>query len=137
MSAVDVIAADVRGWYGDYLTAFTRLARGENSDLESLLQYYAVPSTIISDNHYLAFADRSALLGYWGTLIGQLRQTKYARSDVQRLDVRSLNPRAALIEGTFSRHDSAGNEIERFGTVYLAAKTDQGWRFVTVALTSP
>jgi hypothetical protein len=39
------------------------------------------------------------------------------------------------VEGAFSRHDRAGNELERFGTTYLVAKTDEGWRFTSIIFT--
>jgi hypothetical protein len=137
MSTRDTISADVRAWYDGYANTFTSLARGESSDLEAWLEFFAIPSTVILDNRYLAFTDGSTLRSFWGALIDQLRRANYPRSDIHRLDVRPLNPRAALIEGMFTRHDGTGKEFARFDAVYLAAKTDGGWRFTAVVLTQP
>jgi hypothetical protein len=136
MSTLDAIAVDVRAWYDRYFDAFTGLAAGERDDLDAILAYFGVPLVILTQDRYLVLPTREAVLSTAQALIEQLRRADYAGSTVHRLDVRSLNARAAFIDGAFSRHDRAGNELERFGTVYLAAKTDEGWRFATIVFTA-
>ncbi|SOE06472.1 hypothetical protein SAMN06272765_7286 [Streptomyces sp. Ag109_G2-15] len=41
-----------------------------------------------------------------------------------------LNERAAQIEVTWARQDSQGREFQRVRVLYLAARTDAGWRTV-------
>ncbi len=137
MPALDAIASEVREWFGAYLDTFRGLAAGERADLESILGFYGVPLVIVADGRYVALPDRAAVVGVAQTMVDQLRRMGYAGSTVHRLDVRPLNARAAFIEGAFSRHDRGGTELERVGTAYLAAKTDDGWRFTSIILTAP
>ncbi|MBW3634812.1 MAG: hypothetical protein KY456_17470 [Chloroflexi bacterium] len=137
MPALDAIATEVRAWYGGYLDTFTSLAAGERTDLESVMGFYGVPLVIVTEGRYLALPTRDAVLSTAKSLIDGLLQANYAGSTVHRLDIRPLNARAAFIEGVFSRHDGAGNELERFGTAYLVAKSDEGWRFISIVVTAP
>lgn len=137
MPTLDAFAADIRAWYDRYLDAFTGLAAGGRDDLDALLEYFGVPLVILTEDRYVALPTRDAVRSTAQALIDRLRQANYAASTVHRLDVRPLNARAAFIDGAFSRHDRAGNELERFGTVYLAAKTDEGWRFTSIVFTLP
>jgi NTF2-like protein (DUF6841) len=131
----DAVSAEVRAWYDGYVATFAGLARGESADLEPLVDFCAIPLTVIMDNRYLAIADRSAARSLLGNQVEQLRRAKYARTVIHRLEVRALNERAALIEGAFSRHDDQGNEFARLGAAYLAARTDGGWRFAALIIT--
>jgi hypothetical protein len=137
MPTRDSIAADVRAWYDRYVATFTGLAAGERTDLDALLDYFGVPLVIITEDRYLTLPTQDAVLSSARALIDPLRQANYGGSTVHHLDIRPLNARAALIAGEFSRHDRTGAELERVGAAYLAAKTDDGWRFTTLIATSP
>ena len=137
MPTLDAIAADVRAWYDRYLDAFTGLAAGERNDFGALLAFFGVPLVILTEDRYVALPTREAVLATAHSLIDQLRQANYAGSTVHNLDVRPLNARAAVIDGVFSRHDREGNELEHFGTTYLVARTDTGWRFASIVITAP
>jgi hypothetical protein len=117
MPALAATAADVRDWFGGDLGTFTSLVAGERSDLESILAFFGVPLVIVTDDRYLPLSTGDAVLGTANTLIDQLLQANYAGSTVHRLDMRSLNARAALVDGELSRHDRRGDELARFGTV--------------------
>jgi hypothetical protein len=134
---LDSITADVRAWYDRYVATFTALAAGERTDLYALLDYFGVPLVIITEDRYLALPSHEAVLSTARALIDPLRQANYAGSTVHRLAIRPINARAALIDGKFSRHDRAGAELERVGATYLAAKTDDGWRFIALIATTP
>jgi hypothetical protein len=116
---------------------FTRLAANEFTDVEVLLAYFGVPLVIITTDRYLALPTREAVLTTAQTLIDQLRHANYASSIVHRLEIHPLNARAALVDGSFSRYDRHGNELERFGTTYLVANTGDGWRFTSIVFTTP
>ena len=133
---IAAITDDVRTWYDRYLDTFTRLAANEFTDVEVLLAYFGVPLVIITTDRYLALPTREAVLTTAQTLIDQLRRANYASSTIHRLEVHPLNARAAFINGVVSRHDRAGNELERFGAAYLAANTDEGWRFTSIVFTT-
>ena len=137
MSDPGAVEAEVRAWYDGYFQAFARLARGESSDLDALADLCAIPTTLVTDDRCLTIVDRAGLLRVLGAQIEQLRGAGYARSDTHRLEVRALNARAALIEGTFSRHDGQGREYARVGAAYLVSRTDAGWRFTALIITPP
>ena len=51
-----------------------------------------------------------------------------------------LNAIAPASEGLWARTSvppREGNALERFGTVYVVAKTDGGWRFTSLVFTAP
>ena len=135
MPALDAVASDVRAWFEEYLATFRQLGGGERADLESILGFYGVPLEVVTDGRHVALADRAAVLGMTKNLIDQLIGAGYAGGPVHRLDVRPLNARAALVEGTFSRVDRSGAEFERVGAAYFAVKTDEGWRIRSIVLT--
>ena len=137
MPALDAVAAEVREWYGGYLDTFKGLAACERTDLDAILSFYGVPLVIVADTRYLALPDRDAVLATANALIDHLRQANYTSTTIHRLDVRPLNARAALIEVVAARHDREGDEFERLGAAYLAAKTDEGWRFASLIATAP
>ncbi|WP_373560438.1 hypothetical protein [Streptomyces sp. Ag109_G2-15] len=59
-----------------------------------------------------------------------LRDADYGGSKALDPVVRVLNERAAQIEVTWARQDSQGREFQRVRVLYLAARTDAGWRTV-------
>jgi hypothetical protein len=137
MSVLDAIAGDVRAWYDRYLKTFTSQAAGESTNVDALLEYFGAPLVFISEDRYLGLPSHDAVLSTAQTLIDELRRANCAGSTVHRLDIRPLNVRAAFIEGVFSRYDRTGNEIGRFGTAYLVARTEEGWRFTSIVFTRP
>jgi hypothetical protein len=46
--------ADAGAWFNDYLSAFAALGRGELDDPRLLLDYYAVPLLLTTDDAALA-----------------------------------------------------------------------------------
>ena len=136
MPALNEIAGGVRAWYDRYLDTFTSLATRERLDVEALLDSFGVPLVIITEDRYLALPTRDAVLSTAESLIEQLRRANYAGSTIHRLDMRLLNAHAAFVDGVFSRHDRAGNELERFGTAYLVTRIEEEWRFTSIVFTA-
>lgn len=48
-----------------------------------------------------------------------------------------VTPRAALIQGVYSRYDRRGTEFGRFGATDLLGKTDDSWQIIAVIRTQP
>jgi NTF2-like protein (DUF6841) len=122
----DAIVAEVRAWFDGYLQTFARLARGESSDLNTVADLCSTPTTFVTDDSSVTAADREALVRVLGGQVEQLRRMGHARIDIHRLDVRALNARAALIEGTVSRYDRDGREYARLGGAYLEGRPRKG-----------
>lgn len=134
MSAQDSVEGEVRGWYSAYFDTFVSLATGERVELESLLDFYGVPMTVVSDGGYRVLPTREAVLGFARDAIDPLLRAGYAGTQLLRLDIRPLDSYAAFIEGLFSRRDRHGKEIDHAGAAYLAVKTGMGWRVASFVL---
>ncbi|MGH2352454.1 MAG: DUF6841 family protein [Chloroflexota bacterium] len=137
MTDPGTLVAEGRAWYDGYFQVFTRLGRGERSDLDALADLFATPTTLVTDDRCLTIAARAVLLRVLGDQVAQLRRAGYARRDTHRLEGRARNARAALIEGTCSRHDGQGREDARLGAAYLVIRTEAGWRFAALIVTPP
>jgi hypothetical protein len=138
MAALDTIEIEVRQWYDAYVATFVSLAVGQRTDLDSLLDFYGVPLQVVTDDGYQTLPTRDAVLSFARSTIESLARANYGGSTLQRVDIRPLNARTAFIEGVFSRHDLQGNEFDRAGAAYLAARTNQGWRVTSfVPRTTP
>lgn len=113
------------------------MARGETSDLGPVADLCATPTILVTDDRCVGLADRADLLRFWGELVEEQRRMEWARTDIHHLEIRALNARSALIEGTFSRHDGQGREYARLGSAYLVIKTEIGWQFAVLMITPP
>jgi hypothetical protein len=136
MATLDAATSELRTWYNTYVAAFTSLAAGTRDDRDTLLEFYGAPVVIVTDTSYAELLDHAAVKTFFGTQIDQLRAANYASSTLHSLTVRPLNARAALFDAVVSRQDRAGQELSRFGAVYLAAKTADGWRFTALVITA-
>lgn len=134
MTAQNGVEGEVRGWYSAYFDAFVHLATGERDDLESLLDFYGVPMTVVSDGGYRVLATREAVLDFAHDAIDPLLRAGYAGTELLRLDIRPLDSSAAFLEGLFSRRNRDGKEIDHAGAAYLAVKTGVGWRVASFVL---
>jgi hypothetical protein len=68
--------------------------------------------------------------------VNSLRQAEYDRTVINRLDVRLLNARAAIIDVDVSRRSTSGDEVAGFGAIEIASRTDDGWR-ISAVITTP
>src|SRR5438067_1290682 len=121
MAALDAVASEVRDWYGKYVAVFTSLATGQRSDLDTLTEFFALPSTSSDDKVYVVAPDRATMKATMGVQIEHLRQVNYAGSTIHSLDIRPLSTRAAVIEGVLTRLDREGQVLARLRAIYLAA----------------
>jgi hypothetical protein len=135
MSALDAVATEVRVLYDTYMAVVVPLFAGESTDLDPLLALIAAPTTIVLPDTYLVLPNQAALARFFAAQIDRLRQVHYASTTIHHLDVRPLNARAAYIEGVFSRYSREGQELARFGTVYLVVKPANRWQFSSLIMT--
>ena len=135
MAALDAASDEARALYDTYLSTVVPLFAGESTDLTPLVALFAAPTTAVLPDACLVLPDGAALARFFAAQIAQLREAGYASTTVHRLDVRPLNPRAAWIEGVFSRHARDGRELARFGTAYLVVKPAERWQFAALVIT--
>lgn len=136
MSALDGVSTGARALYETYLATVVPLFSGESTDLAPLIALCAVPMTVVLPDACRVLPDEAALARFFAAQIDQLRRVRYANTTVHRLEVRPLNPRAAWVEGVFSRHTREGQGLARFGTVYLVVKPTDRWQFSSLIITA-
>jgi hypothetical protein len=125
----------VRAWFARLNDTFGAVVRGEQAEMEPLLDFYAVPVTMTSDDEHQVLVDSASIRGYLNGAVDSLRQADYDRTLINRLDVRLLNARAAIIDVDVSRLSTSGDEVAGFGSFEIASRTDDGWRISAVIAT--
>ena len=76
--------ADAGAWLDDYLSAFAALGRGELDDPRLLLDYYAVPLLLTTDDAALALTTENDVVDAVRRQIAGLRDAGYDRSETIR-----------------------------------------------------
>jgi hypothetical protein len=112
-------AADAVTWFDDYLSAFAAFGRGEVDEPRLLLDYYAVPLLLTTDDAVVALTTEDEVINAVRGQIGGLRDAGYHRSEVLTSELSVLNARTALYAAEFSRRRADGSEIGRLAATYL------------------
>lgn len=133
---LSAVEADARAWFDEYVTTFIGLAAAGRTDPAPLLDYFAVPITMTTDGAHTVLTSGAALVAGLTHELQTLREAGYGGSEALDLEVRALNERSALIEVTWARSDGSGREFQRVRVLYLAARTDDGWRTTASAILS-
>jgi hypothetical protein len=120
--------ADAGAWLDDYLSAFAALGRGELDDPRLLLDYYAVPLLLTTDDAALALTTEDDVVDAVRRQIAGLRDAGYDRSETIRSELSVLNARTALYAAEFSRRRADGSEIGRLAATYLITIGTRGRR---------
>ena len=120
--------ADAGAWLDDYLSAFAALGRGELDDPRLLLDYYAVPLLLTTDDAALALTTEDDVVDAVRRQIAGLRDAGYDRSQTIRSELSVLNARAALYAAEFSWRRADGSEIGRLAATYLITVGTRGRR---------
>jgi hypothetical protein len=127
---------EVRRWFGEYLDVFAACGRGER-DTASLLEYYAVPLLITTDDGFFGLTTDDQVVAAVQPQIDGMRAANFDHSDVVDSDITVLNATSALYRATFSRQRSDGGEIGRFTATYLVTDGAEGRRISVLAVHSP
>lgn len=93
--------------------------RGELDDPRLLLDYYAVPLLLTTDDAVVAFTTDDEAINAVRGQIGGLRDAGYHRSEVLASELSVLNARTAVYAAEFSRRRADGREIGRLAATYL------------------
>jgi hypothetical protein len=120
--------ADFGAWFDDYLNAFAALGRGEVDDPRSVLDYYAVPLLLTTDDAALALTTEAEVVAALRRQIVGLRNAGYDRSETITSELSVLNARTALYAAEYSRRRADGSEIGRLAATYLITVGTRGRR---------
>ena len=115
-------------WFDDYLSAFGGLGRGELDDPRLLLDYYAVPLLLTTDDAALALTTEDDVVDAVRRQIAGLRDAGYDRSQTIRSELSVLNASTAMYAADFSRRRADGSEIGRLAATYLITVGTRGRR---------
>jgi hypothetical protein len=118
----------IRAWFDEYLRAFAACGRGESEDARVLLQYYAVPLLLSTDEAALALTTVDEVLSAAAWQIEGMRAANYDRSETLKSDLVALNATSALHTADFSRRRRDGSEIGRLRATYLITDGGNGRR---------
>lgn len=114
--AVD--SASVSRWFDDYVEVFAAAVRGERP-VSELLDCYAVPLTLTTDEGAVSLSTRDQLAAVIQGQVDGLRAQRYHHTTLSTAEVTVLNGSSALYRGSFVRHDVDGAELGRVAVTYL------------------
>lgn len=126
--------AVLSAWFDQYLTTFAALARGDSDDTDELLQYYALPLLVTTNDAAQVLSTAEDVTDFARRQAERLRAVNYDHSTMLGGAVRPLNASTALYETTFARERADGSEIARLGVTYLIAEADEGLRIFVLAV---
>lgn len=124
----------IRAWFDEYLRAFTACGRGESEDARVLLQYYAVPLLLSTDQNALVLTSTDEVLDTAAREIERMRAANYDRSETLRSDIVALNATTALHTAAFSRRRKDDSEIVRLTATYLIVDGADGRRIAALVV---
>jgi hypothetical protein len=128
-----VDSSQVSRWFDEYLEAFAACGRGE-TDVGSLLAYYAVPLLVTTDGGFFPLTSDDEVTAVIQQQADDMRTAGYARTETLGSEVTVLNSASALYRGTFSRQRSDGGEIGRLTATYLVTDGAAGRRISVLAV---
>ena len=136
LSFATMDGSEVSRWFDGYLAAFAACGRGE-SETDALLAYYGVPLLITTADGVFALASGAEVVAVVQRQIDGMRAAGYARSEILASEVKVVNAKSALYEGTFSYRRSDGGEISRLAVTYLITVGAAGRRISVLAVHAP
>jgi hypothetical protein len=108
----------VQRWFDDYLEVFAAAVRGERP-ISALLDCYAVPLTLTTDEGAMSLATHDQLAAVIQGQVDGLRAQRYHHTTLSNAEVTVLNGASALYRGAFVRHDIDGAELGPVAVTYL------------------
>lgn len=118
------------------MLAFVELARAQHDDYDVLLNHYADP-TLIATAEVCISTPAEQVVRMMRGQIEALRAAGYERTTADRLEIRTLNANAALIDAHWSRQTSDGATPVRICAYYTAVRLPVGWRIGSIIVADP
>jgi hypothetical protein len=129
--------ADARAWFVEYLNVFAALGPGEFADPRRLLDVYAVPLLLATDDAVVALTTDAEVVNAIRAHIDGLRDAGYDRSETIASELSVLNARTALYAAEFSRRRADGSELGRLAATYLITAGTRGRRISALIVRTP
>lgn len=122
----------VQRWFDDYLRVFAAAARGERP-IEALLDCYAVPLTLTTDEGAVSLSTHDQLAAVIQGQVDGLRAQRYHHTTLSHAEVTVLNGSSALYRGSFVRHDVDGTQLGTVAVTYLLVEGPGAAKIVVLA----
>jgi hypothetical protein len=119
-----------------YLDAFAACGRGER-DTAPLLEYYAPPVLLTSDDVCLLLRDENEFVAWAQNQADSMQAVGFDRIEVLDRAVEPLNRTSALVRGAFVRRRRDSTEISRLTATYVVVSRPGGVRIAALAIHSP
>jgi hypothetical protein len=129
--------AEIALWFAGYLDSFAALGRGEDDDVERILDYYAVPLMVSTDDECLVLTDAAQVKALAKQQFEGLRADGYDHSEVLDSDSTILNQSCVVHRGRFTRIRADGSEISRIESTYLIVDGPAGRRISVLVRHTP
>ncbi|MBJ8345653.1 hypothetical protein [Antrihabitans sp. YC2-6] len=128
--------AEVTGWFfEDYLPRWVAAAGGAEGP-EFIHQYWGTPMHVTGLEQSFWCLDDASVLGFLELNYAPLRESGYSHTVVPDRRVFVYSTVGAAIEVIWSRRRADDVEIQRWGTHFEVARSDQGWRVVGIHATA-
>lgn len=107
-----------------YVRAFETQRAGE------VVPFYELPCTFIRPDGTWVVQDDATALVLVNHLLDHARSQGHHRTEITQETTRMLAAGLAELAGVFTRFDTAGLEIARFGFTYIVRLGPAGWRII-------
>lgn len=124
----------VRAWFDEYLGTLSAFGKGQSDDLRPVLDFYAVPLLVTTDDTASSHATQEEVLSFARQLIDGMRTTDFDSTTAIHSEVSALNATSAVYEGEFVRRRADGSEIGRLVVTYLIVDAPVGLRLAAMVV---
>lgn len=125
----------LREWFDHYLEAFAAAARRDGS-MSSLLDHYAVPLTVTTDEGVVTLATDHQVASVMQSQVDALYAQGYGSTDVAAFEVSAFNASSALLSTALIRRTVDGDDIAILAISYVVADLPAGRRIALMAVHS-
>jgi hypothetical protein len=135
---VTSVHEDVTSWFfEDYLPTWVGVAAGTIArGPEFILDYWAAPLHLSTEQGGQWFRDASAVVQFLEEMQSRIQTEGYAYTDVPDQRVTVYHEGGAAIEVIWSRCRADGTEIERLAAHFEISRSQAGWRIVGIQMSS-
>ena len=137
MADASVAVEEVRAWFENYLRVYAACCRGDSDDTRQLLEYFAVPLLLTTNETAGAITSEDEVVGAVGQQIERLRAAGYARTETLDSTTTILNETTALHQAHFAWLRADDSEIARMGLAYVITHGVSGRRISALVVGTP
>ena len=100
-------------------------------DLDGVLASWDLPAEIIYEDLHATFATRDDLAAFYDQALTAL-PPDYGHSELDKISVKLLSERIALVGWEFGRYRRSGEEYFRAAAMYKLKRTESGWKMISM-----